>query len=62
MYTFLEHAILLTGIQLKPEQVVQAHTVLKKDVDRYRDKNVLVLGGKGDEVRRVAERCVLLLL
>lgn len=37
---------------------MQAHTVLKKDVDRYHDKNVLVLGGKGDEVRRVAERYV----
>ncbi|KIY71122.1 HAD-superfamily hydrolase [Cylindrobasidium torrendii FP15055 ss-10] len=50
----LSHAF-QAGFELKPEQVVQAHTVLKKDVDRYRDKNVLVLGGKGDEVRRVAE-------
>ncbi|KAI0780322.1 HAD hydrolase [Fomes fomentarius] len=36
-------------------QIVQAHTILKSVAHKYADKPVLVLGGRGDVVRKVAE-------
>ncbi|GBE81065.1 HAD-like domain-containing protein [Sparassis latifolia] len=43
------------GYQILPSQFVQSHTVLKSVVDLYADHPVLVLGGKDDDIRRVAE-------
>ncbi|KAF9268774.1 HAD hydrolase [Marasmius fiardii PR-910] len=43
------------GVKLHPEQIIQAHTVLKGIVDKYANSPVLVLGGKKDELRPVAE-------
>ncbi|KAG0704737.1 HAD hydrolase [Suillus ampliporus] len=43
------------GVQIHSEQFIQAHTVLKSVVHNYADVPVLVLGGKGDALRRVAE-------
>lgn len=43
------------GVQIHPDQFIQAHTVLKSVVHNYADVPVLVLGGKGDTLRRVAE-------
>ncbi|KAG1742113.1 HAD-like domain-containing protein [Suillus lakei] len=43
------------GVQINPDQFIQAHTVLKSVVHKYADVPVLVLGGKGDTLRRVAE-------
>jgi len=36
---------------------MQSHTVLKSCTQNYINKPVLVLGGKGDVLRKVAERC-----
>ena len=36
---------------------MQSHTILKTSVHKYADKPVLVLGGKRDILRKVAERC-----
>ncbi|KAG9316204.1 HAD hydrolase [Chiua virens] len=43
------------GIKIDPERYIQAHTVLKSVVYKYVDLPVLVLGGKGDTLRKVAE-------
>lgn len=43
------------GIQIKSEQYIQAHTVVRSVVHRYKDTPVLVLGGRGDTLRKVAE-------
>ncbi|TFK44483.1 HAD-like domain-containing protein [Crucibulum laeve] len=43
------------GFTVGPSQYVQAHTILKDQVHKYADKPVLVLGGKLDKVRQVAE-------
>ncbi|RDB24812.1 putative CDP-alcohol phosphatidyltransferase class-I family protein C22A12.08c [Hypsizygus marmoreus] len=43
------------GIKISPSQYVQAHTILKSLSHKYADEPVLVLGGKLDAVRRVAE-------
>jgi HAD superfamily hydrolase (TIGR01456 family) len=43
------------GVQIHPDQFMQAHTVLKSIVQNYADVPVLVLGSKGDTLRRVAE-------
>lgn len=43
------------GIQIKPEQYIQAHTVVRSVVHRYTNTPVLVLGGRGDTLRKVAE-------
>ncbi|KAH7339614.1 HAD-like domain-containing protein, partial [Rhizoctonia solani] len=40
---------------IKTSQVIQAHTIIKSLVPKYKGKPVLVLGGIGDSVRRVAE-------
>ncbi|THV06710.1 HAD hydrolase [Dendrothele bispora CBS 962.96] len=42
------------GIEITPRQVIQAHTILKDSVGKYADLPVLVLGGKGTELREVA--------
>ena len=34
---------------------MQAHTILKSQAHKYADKPVLVLGGNGDTLRKVAE-------
>lgn len=43
------------GVQIHPDQFIQSHTVLKSIVHNYVDVPVLVLGGQGDTLRRVAE-------
>jgi HAD superfamily hydrolase (TIGR01456 family) len=43
------------GVQIHPDQFIQAHTVLKSIVQNYADVPVLVIGSKGDTLRRVAE-------
>ena len=43
-------------VQIKPHRVILAHTVLKNYASQYADKPILVLGGKNDDVRKVAER------
>jgi hypothetical protein len=50
--------------KIKESQYIQAHTILKKHAREYADKPVLVLGGKLDKVRKVAERyfCLCLLV
>lgn len=42
-------------LQITESQFIQSHTVLKSVVHKYKDSTVLVLGGKGEDVRRVAE-------
>jgi ribonucleotide monophosphatase NagD (HAD superfamily) len=36
---------------------MQSHTILKSSTHKYANKPVLVLGGRGDVLRKVAERC-----
>jgi hypothetical protein len=56
---FISHAkISLTARKIRPDQYIQAHTILKTKTGKYADKPVLVLGGKLDNVRKVAERQV----
>ncbi|KIK98575.1 hypothetical protein PAXRUDRAFT_823744 [Paxillus rubicundulus Ve08.2h10] len=43
------------GVKIDPEQYIQAHTVLKSVVHQYADLPVLVLGGNGDTLRKVAQ-------
>ncbi|KAH6914224.1 HAD-like domain-containing protein [Coprinopsis sp. MPI-PUGE-AT-0042] len=43
------------GVPIKESQYIQAHTILKNHAREYADKPVLVLGGKLDKVRKVAE-------
>ncbi|GHJ89943.1 hypothetical protein NliqN6_6345 [Naganishia liquefaciens] len=43
------------GHELTANQLVQSHTPLKKVAHEYADKDVLVLGGRRDECRRVAQ-------
>ncbi|KAJ3534081.1 hypothetical protein NM688_g7188 [Phlebia brevispora] len=44
------------GFEIRPSQFIQAHTVLKTVVHKYADHPVLVLGGRNDDIRKVAER------
>lgn len=50
---------LLILLQIHSKQIVQAHTILKSVAHKYADKPVLVLGGRNDVVRKVAEGLVL---
>ncbi|KAG9051143.1 hypothetical protein FS837_011989 [Tulasnella sp. UAMH 9824] len=43
------------GVNILPSQLVQAHTILRKLKHKYADKPVLILGGKLDKGREVAE-------
>ncbi|KAK0212590.1 HAD-like domain-containing protein [Desarmillaria ectypa] len=43
------------GIKITPSQCIQAHTILQQQVSQYANEHVLVLGGRRDEIRRVAE-------
>ncbi|KAG6378345.1 Haloacid dehalogenase-like hydrolase-domain-containing protein [Boletus reticuloceps] len=43
------------GMKIDPERFIQAHTVLKSVVHKYADLPVLVLGGKGNTLCKVAE-------
>ncbi|KZT72148.1 HAD-superfamily hydrolase [Daedalea quercina L-15889] len=45
----------ILGYKIDERQFVQSHTILKTIVDKYATRPVLVLGGRNDEVRRVAE-------
>jgi hypothetical protein len=36
---------------------MQAHTILRPSAQKYANKPVLVVGGKRDALRKVAERC-----
>lgn len=42
------------GFQIGPKQCIQAHTILRKISHKYQEQAVLVLGGKLDTIRRVA--------
>ncbi|KAJ7647569.1 HAD-like domain-containing protein [Roridomyces roridus] len=42
------------GFEIRPTQYIQAHTILKTLSSKYEDTPVLVLGGKLDQVRKVA--------
>lgn len=44
--------------QIPPTQFIQAHTVLKSLGKDYLDEPVMVLGGKRDVVRKVAQKRV----
>ncbi|KAI0058631.1 HAD-superfamily hydrolase [Artomyces pyxidatus] len=44
------------GFNITPSNLLQAHTILKSHSHTYADKSILVLGGKGDVVRKVAEK------
>ncbi|CAK5265587.1 unnamed protein product [Mycena citricolor] len=41
-------------VAIESQQYIQAHTILKTLAGKYKDKSVLVLGGKRDQVRQVA--------
>lgn len=41
--------------QLTANQLVQSHTPIKKIAAQYADKDVLVIGGRRDACRRVAQ-------
>ncbi|KAI0930545.1 hypothetical protein AcV5_007230 [Taiwanofungus camphoratus] len=43
------------GFNIQVDQFIQSHTILKQIVCKYADVPVLVLGGRNDEVRQVAE-------
>ncbi|EDR08897.1 uncharacterized protein LACBIDRAFT_159819, partial [Laccaria bicolor S238N-H82] len=43
------------GVTINQRQYIQAHTIIKKSAHKYANKPVLVLGGKLDKVRKVAE-------
>ncbi|KAI0047551.1 HAD hydrolase [Auriscalpium vulgare] len=43
------------GVPITPANLIQAHTILKSHAHEYADKNVLVLGGRRDVLRKVAE-------
>lgn len=45
-----------TTSKLSSTQLVQAHTILKELKHKYADKPVLILGGRGNKGREVAER------
>jgi hypothetical protein len=42
------------GAQIQPKQYIQAHTILRNLAHKHADNNVLVLGGRRDDVRHVA--------
>lgn len=46
------------GVLIRPEQLVQSHTIFRDLVPLYRDEPVLVVGGSGDRCRQTAEGCV----
>lgn len=46
------------GIQLTPDQLVQSHTPMRDYAHKYKEKHVLVIGGKGESCRKVAESYV----
>lgn len=48
---------LIASQKITPSNFMQSHTILKSSTDNYVNKPVLVLGGKGDVLRKVAERC-----
>ncbi|GAA5876931.1 hypothetical protein JCM8547_006313 [Rhodosporidiobolus lusitaniae] len=43
------------GVEIAEYQVVQSHTIFRSLVPKYADKPVLVIGGREDRCRRVAE-------
>ncbi|KAI0744857.1 HAD hydrolase [Earliella scabrosa] len=43
------------SVEIHSNQIVQAHTILKSVAHKYVDKPVLVLGGRNDVIRKVAE-------
>jgi len=43
------------GFEITTSNFMQAHTILKSQAHKYADKPVLVLGGNGDTLRKVAE-------
>lgn len=49
-----ERLAMRLGLPLDSHQFVQSHTPFKDLVDKYGDKPILVLGGKGDQIIKVA--------
>lgn len=49
------HAVYQVSRQIRPSQYIQAHTIVKSLVPKYADSDILVLGGKFDAIRKVAE-------
>ncbi|KAH9935561.1 HAD-like domain-containing protein [Fomitopsis serialis] len=45
----------ILGFEIDKTHIIQSHTVLKQIVEKYANLPVLVLGGRNDEVRKVAE-------
>jgi len=45
----------IIGHEINPQRVILAHTVLKSLASKYANEPILVLGGKNDDVRKVAE-------
>ncbi|KAH9858579.1 HAD-like domain-containing protein [Lenzites betulinus] len=43
------------GVELESNQILQAHTILKSVAHKYANQHVLVLGGRNDVIRKVAE-------
>ncbi|KZV71152.1 HAD-superfamily hydrolase [Peniophora sp. CONT] len=43
------------GVEIKPSMLIQAHTILREKAAAYADQNVLILGGKQNQLREVAE-------
>ncbi|KAL1746409.1 HAD-like domain-containing protein, partial [Schizophyllum fasciatum] len=43
------------GTPIDDQQILQAHTILKTKASQFADQPILVLGGKGNECREVAE-------
>lgn len=43
------------NVEITPRMLVQSHTVYRSHVKEYRDRPVLVIGGRDDQCRRVAE-------
>ncbi|KZV96288.1 HAD-superfamily hydrolase [Exidia glandulosa HHB12029] len=42
------------GVHIEPEQMIQSHTIMRQLAHKYASKPVLVLGGKHDMGRRIA--------
>lgn len=42
------------GVQITVDQLIQAHTVFREQVQNYDDKPILVVGGEGHSCREVA--------
>lgn len=51
----LREGLSLTTLQISPDQLIQSHTPLQHEMGDLQSKPVLVIGGKGDNGRKIAE-------